>query len=205
MIKRRTPPQDPRTKLPTDAAPRADPGPTTLLAVANARHGPGGHYNHRARPGDRAHDHLADADAARAFLERQHVHVPEGALDEASLRWLRRVADAVHALVNGDPTAATACAASLSRRATYRLGADGQLRPVRSGWPGFIDQLLPPLLALRGAGARLKACANPVCGWLYVDKSRNASRTWCDSTRCGNQQRVRRYRSQRALMAGGAS
>lgn len=31
---------------------------------------------------------------------------------------------------------------------------------------------------------RLKICGN--CGWLFVDRSRNRSRTWCDMAVCGN-------------------
>jgi hypothetical protein len=184
----------------TDAPPPSElSGRAALLAVANTRHEAGGHYNHRASLGDPAHDHLADAADARDFLDRHRDGMlPDGAPDGASLLSLRRVRDAVHALVAGDPEAAAACAAWLSERATFRLGTDGRLSPASSGWPGFVDQLLPAMLGLLGAGERLRACANPVCGWIYVDESRNASRTWCDSTRCGNQQRVRRHREKRA-------
>ena len=39
-----------------------------LLWVANTRHGPGGHWHARPRPGDPAHDHLGEAAGARAYL-----------------------------------------------------------------------------------------------------------------------------------------
>ncbi|MDI6028119.1 CGNR zinc finger domain-containing protein [Corticibacterium sp. UT-5YL-CI-8] len=44
---------------------------------------------------------------------------------------------------------------------------------------------------------KLKICAN--CRWLFVDRSRNGSRLWCDMTVCGNRSKARRhYRRHRA-------
>ncbi len=40
-------------------------------------------------------------------------------------------------------------------------------------------------------GERLKICAN--CGWLFLDRSRNHSRVWCDMTVCGNRAKARRH------------
>ena len=37
--------------------------------------------------------------------------------------------------------------------------------------------------------ARLRACPN--CDWLFIDKSRNGSRIWCDMAVCGNRQKAR--------------
>ena len=39
--------------------------------------------------------------------------------------------------------------------------------------------------------ARLRICPN--CSWLFVDRSRNASRLWCDMAVCGNRQKANRY------------
>lgn len=39
--------------------------------------------------------------------------------------------------------------------------------------------------------ARLRICPN--CSWLFVDKSRNSSRLWCDMAVCGNRQKANRY------------
>ncbi|OCP16510.1 MULTISPECIES: CGNR zinc finger domain-containing protein [unclassified Ensifer] len=38
---------------------------------------------------------------------------------------------------------------------------------------------------------RLKICPN--CGWLFLDKSRNRSRTWCDMAVCGNRSKAKRH------------
>ena len=41
---------------------------------------------------------------------------------------------------------------------------------------------------------RLKECPADTCGWLFVDTSRNRSRTWCSMATCGNNAKVRRFR-----------
>lgn len=52
------------------------------------------------------------------------------------------------------------------------------------------------LLSGERAG-RLRICPN--CGWLFIDRSRNGSRLWCDMAVCGNRQKARRhYRRRRA-------
>lgn len=38
---------------------------------------------------------------------------------------------------------------------------------------------------------RLKICPN--CGWLFLDRSRNRSRTWCDMAVCGNRSKAKRH------------
>lgn len=38
---------------------------------------------------------------------------------------------------------------------------------------------------------RLKICGN--CGWLFIDRSKNRSRIWCDMTVCGNRQKASRH------------
>ncbi|MGD8379199.1 MAG: CGNR zinc finger domain-containing protein [Gammaproteobacteria bacterium] len=45
-----------------------------------------------------------------------------------------------------------------------------------------------------GATDRLKACPADDCGWLFVDTSKNRSRTWCSMKTCGNAAKVRRFR-----------
>ncbi len=38
---------------------------------------------------------------------------------------------------------------------------------------------------------RVRQC--PGCGWLFLDQSRNRSRTWCDMRFCGNRAKARRH------------
>lgn len=41
---------------------------------------------------------------------------------------------------------------------------------------------------------RLRQCGGERCGWMFLDKSRNRSRQWCDMRDCGNLAKVRRFR-----------
>jgi predicted RNA-binding Zn ribbon-like protein len=44
---------------------------------------------------------------------------------------------------------------------------------------------------------RMKICGN--CGWLFLDRSKNRSRTWCDMAVCGNRIKAsRHYAARRA-------
>ncbi|MBB6468247.1 putative RNA-binding Zn ribbon-like protein [Aminobacter lissarensis] len=43
--------------------------------------------------------------------------------------------------------------------------------------------------------SRLRICPN--CNWLFVDRSRNGSRLWCDMAVCGNRQKAKRHYSRR--------
>jgi predicted RNA-binding Zn ribbon-like protein len=41
---------------------------------------------------------------------------------------------------------------------------------------------------------RLKLCANPECGFAFVDTSINRTRRWCDMRYCGNRLKARAFR-----------
>ena len=42
---------------------------------------------------------------------------------------------------------------------------------------------------------RIKTCASDECGWIFLDRSKPASRRWCSSARCGNREKTKSYRS----------
>jgi predicted RNA-binding Zn ribbon-like protein len=46
-------------------------------------------------------------------------------------------------------------------------------------------------LALSPRAARVKICGG--CGWLFIDRTRNASKKWCISAMCGSRDKARRY------------
>lgn len=50
----------------------------------------------------------------------------------------------------------------------------------------------------------VRRCAADRCGWLFVDRSRNRSRRWCDMKACGNSAKARRHyaRTRRLRKAG---
>jgi predicted RNA-binding Zn ribbon-like protein len=41
---------------------------------------------------------------------------------------------------------------------------------------------------------RIRVCDAPECGWMYVDRSRNGLRRWCQMETCGTREKTRRRR-----------
>jgi hypothetical protein len=175
-------------------------GLDALIVVASSVHGPEGHLG-LPRSGVRSnasHDHLADATVAREFLGARHEFAaPAGAPPASELRRLRLLRDAVRALARGDPRGYARRRDALLRGARYRLTPDGALASPNEGWTEFCDLLVPPLVALGTEKPRLRACGNRRCGWLFVDRSANGRRRWCDPRACGNRMKVRRFRARR--------
>jgi predicted RNA-binding Zn ribbon-like protein len=68
--------------------------------------------------------------------------------------------------------------------------------PAASAVLGPIAWSAVDLLA-RGPLTRLKRCPGPGCGWLFLDRSKNGSRRWCDMATCGNRTKGRRHRARR--------
>jgi predicted RNA-binding Zn ribbon-like protein len=53
-------------------------------------------------------------------------------------------------------------------------------------------------LLVSGQSGRLRGCASPACRDVFLDESRNRSRRYCDSRRCGNRLHVAAYRARKA-------
>jgi predicted RNA-binding Zn ribbon-like protein len=131
--------------------------------------------------------------AARAALDRAV------ALREA----LFRLFSAVAAGSAPDPADADTLS-HLFADGMRHLALDAALRPEWTGldlpaWEAAADAVA---LLNSPARASVKQCPGETCGWVFVDESRNHSRTWCDSRMCGNRARARRhYAKQRAARA----
>jgi predicted RNA-binding Zn ribbon-like protein len=59
---------------------------------------------------------------------------------------------------------------------------------------GFIAHAAAALLTDEQALTHLSICQSETCGWLFIDKSKNHSRRWCDMRDCGNRAKIRRHR-----------
>ncbi|TIX54922.1 MAG: hypothetical protein E5V28_25355 [Mesorhizobium sp.] len=97
------------------------------------------------------------------------------------------------AITTGDmPEFLEACADGLAQSRT-EIGRPGKLFGNPATPIAFEAALAVSALSLlRGDTiARLRICPN--CSWLFVDKSRNSSRLWCDMAVCGNRQKANRY------------
>lgn len=44
----------------------------------------------------------------------------------------------------------------------------------------------------------VRECESETCSWLFLDRTRNHSRRWCDMGDCGNRAKSRRFRERRA-------
>ncbi len=69
---------------------------------------------------------------------------------------------------------------------------DGRLdRPM---WPVAVAAAE---LLLSSTARVVKECASETCDWLFIDRSRNRSRRWCDMNECGNRAKARRFYARR--------
>ncbi len=88
-----------------------------------------------------------------------------------------------------------------------------ELRPARKGFrltwagnPPRLDSILWPIVRsasdlLTGNDLKLvRECGVETCRWMFVDRSKNHSRRWCDMKVCGNRVKARKfYRRQSGL------
>jgi predicted RNA-binding Zn ribbon-like protein len=87
-----------------------------------------------------------------------------------------------------------------------RVGHSGRHR-LTMVWAGMGEDLESPLWPVVWSAAQLLAseeasqiqvCAAPDCGWMYVDRSRNGLRRWCQMETCGTREKSRRrYRREK--------
>lgn len=166
---------------------------TTILEIANTKHGPAADFEWRPRQ-EAAHDHLADPAEARRYLASCDFEVPAHDPSVDELQRLRELRDAARAVASETPEAVRARIEGLLPRYTFRLGVDGSLVPAGSGWDAFTAAALPGLLELAAATDRVRTCGDPACDWLFIDRSRNHSRQWCDMGTCGSRAKMARYR-----------
>jgi len=150
-------------------------------------------------------DRLRDAKWVEQFLARSNIPQPASRGQLVRLRELRALLRRI--------TEQLAAQQSISDRTLDAL--NGFLEPVtvrdrivRTETGGFTHNrdftghVTPTAVIARdflrllveGDWRRLKICANDACRWAFYDESRNRIRIWCDSTRCGNVMKVRRFR-----------
>jgi len=52
-------------------------------------------------------------------------------------------------------------------------------------------------LLTSGDRDRVKECASQTCEWVFLDRSRNRSRRWCDMSDCGNRAKAQRFHAKK--------
>jgi len=50
-------------------------------------------------------------------------------------------------------------------------------------------------LVATGRWRAVRECASDTCTWIFLDTSKNHSRRWCEMARCGNREKVQRFRA----------
>ena len=114
--------------------------------------------------------------------------------------------DLFGAIARGEPTGtALASFNALLAQALERLElASEPGKRYRWRWRERDSDLRAPLWPVIWSAARLlesdqadslRICGGDDCGWMYVDRSRNGLRRWCQMRTCGTREKSRRRRS----------
>jgi predicted RNA-binding Zn ribbon-like protein len=177
------------------------------------------------RGGPRLVEHLRSADDVLVWAHHARILARgrAGALrrrlrrDPALARQLLRHAVELRDVVYGIGLA-LAARAPLRRRAVDRLGriharclARAHLTPVNGVYAWTWESARFPVAAILGPIAlsvvgvlsqtdlsRIKQCPGENCGWLFVDRTKNRARRWCEMEVCGNRAKQKRLRARQS-------
>jgi predicted RNA-binding Zn ribbon-like protein len=192
-------------RLPDEAIPAPDDD--LCLAYANTRY-----WRGAATPTEQLN---SPEDLLRwaATTER----LPARMVDRFSADWRERPDEAAISLTDATTLreaifrsfAATAAGRPPSEEDMAVLNAALTVAPPRQrmrlgGWevgvrdPSASALLAPTLWSAADllVGARLqrvRQCANPECGWLFLDNSKSGNRRWCSMSACGNRAKAHRH------------
>ncbi|MDP9234598.1 MAG: CGNR zinc finger domain-containing protein [Actinomycetota bacterium] len=156
-----------------------------------------------------SYDHLTEhgiietPDALDAWISARGL--PEGkratAADVRRVRNFRETLRAVLGGNNGGPVDPIVIEKmnTLIRKAMLAVHVQPDGRPALKGdgrgVPGLLGAIGAALATAeaRGIWERLKACHS--CGWIFYDRSKNRSGSWCTMTICGSRSKMRAYRN----------
>ena len=77
------------------------------------------------------------------------------------------------------------------------------LGPMRILWP--VVRSAAELLTGPDLDRGSSLCPGAGCGWLFLDKTRNGRRRWCEMEVCGSRAKMRRYHQRRRAAAAESS
>jgi predicted RNA-binding Zn ribbon-like protein len=152
-------------------------------------------------------DHLQDPEWRTGFLRHWKLSAPSSqALPRASLLRLRDLlrAAAEHLssprqLSRSEVRALNAAMSVWVRPQIFQHqnGFVLEYAPRQNDWRWIqakIAESLARTLTESPAG-RIKICPDPLCRWIFYDKTKGKTRIWCNEKTCGNRNRVRRSRA----------
>jgi predicted RNA-binding Zn ribbon-like protein len=160
--------------------------------VISAREGAALRSRARAKPRE-AEAAMSAALRARAVLERLFHAVAEGRPPgEAVEQFNRLLSRALERMRLAPET-------TRGRRPSLQLGwGDRETRLDALIWPVIWSAAS---LVASDEAAQIRICCGEDCGWMYVDRSRNRLRRWCQMETCGTREKSRR-RYQRSRSKG---
>jgi predicted RNA-binding Zn ribbon-like protein len=82
----------------------------------------------------------------------------------------------------------------LPRANRYQWDVVANARPFETALARVASSALS---LLRSDTHVVKLCANPHCGWLFLDESRRQNRRWCDMAECGARHKSRAHYARR--------
>jgi predicted RNA-binding Zn ribbon-like protein len=152
-------------------------------------------------------DRLGTPAKARAWLRAKDLISASTRVTPRDAARLRELREALKSLVvanNGTSPSPEAVAAlrRTARRADLRVHLDDsgrtRLEPIRTGVEAAAATMLGIVheAHLRGTWTRLKGCRQ--CGYVFYDRSKNRSASWCAMSICGNRTKNRTYRRRRS-------
>jgi predicted RNA-binding Zn ribbon-like protein len=112
--------------------------------------------------------------------------------------------EAIHRSFGATASGGAPAAADLAALNAALAAAPARQRIRMGGWdvgspdPSAAALLAPVLwsaadLLVGGQLDRVRRCANPECGWLFLDNSKSGNRRWCSMTACGNRAKAHRH------------
>ncbi len=161
-------------------------------------------------------DHLSDAAALATWLDRTGVlagpaleMVSGGVSERTARQTLRDVRDLREQLhdslaprADGQGTSGSLVVARALNDRLADAVAHSRLEGLPLRWriePARATDVVR-LLALAALDLltandldRVRRCAGPGCGWVFLDRSKSHTRRWCSSSDCGNRDRARRH------------
>ena len=151
--------------------------------------------------------HVFDAERA-ATMQRRAIQQPAGAL--AVLADARRMRAVLRALAERGAALSDARAAALAEinrllgrsAGTRRLEMrpDGTFAhafvPVGDAFAGLLIPIVESAAdaLILAELPRVRRCADPRCGRVFQDETKNGRRRWCDMATCGNRAKAARHR-----------
>lgn len=127
---------------------------------------------------------------------------------QTTLSYSIRVREAIYAIFSsiaerrGIPDTAIAMLNSVLQKAAQNAQLSHSQRRFRWEWISaelHFDSLLWPVtraaadLLVSDDVSLVRQCASQDCAWLFLDKTKNHRRRWCDMQSCGNRDKARRY------------